>query len=243
MEDLLKNVDFTKLINNKSGSNPLENNDALNKLNDVIDKVNTSVQLNCDAECQKNKKEKQLYEKYLSAKKNKQNAPEKLEEAEDKFYKYSKGDYEYNRMKREEYQNEATKIANVMNSAFNKEYNKIIRELTALRQQQIYTNRIDDLVNSYTEDNTKLNNEISEIKNTSNIANRKTIYYNDYVYFFKNIANYIYIFNIILLVLFIILAFYYKKIDIRINKIILVVLILNLLIPYTKIIKYIYSLI
>lgn len=243
MEDLLKNVDFTKLINNKKGSNPLENNDALNKLNEVIEKVNTSVQLNCDAKCQKNRREKELYDKYLSARKNKQNAPEKLEEAEDKFYKYSKGNYEYNKMKREEYENEATKIANVMNNAFNKESNNINRELTALRQQQIYTNRIDDLVNSYTEDNKNLNDKISNIKNTSNIANRKTIYYSDYVDFFRKIAYYIYIINIILLVLFTILVFYYKKIDVKMNKIIIIGLVLNLFIPYKKIIKYMYSLI
>lgn len=233
MDRLLQNVDLNEIINNSSMVKmPAEQEELLGKISSFIDNVNSQSMLRCDDECQKNKKSSELYEKYVDAQNNERNAPDEVETAERNYYVYSKGDYAYNKMKEAEYTKKGNKIANVLKREFNDKFKELELLYNNVQQQNTYNKHIDDLVDTYSKGNQQLEMDIQNTESQSNVANRKATYFSQYNTMVDNISLVIYRLNIILAVLFIILAYLGKKMNIRFYQLVSVVMILNLFIPY-----------
>ena len=241
MDKLLQNVDLNEIINDSTMVKmPEENEELLGKISSFIDNVNSQSILRCDDECQKNKKSSELYEKYVNAQMNEQNAPGDLETAERNYYVYSKGDYAYNKMKENEYIKKGNKIANVLKRDFNDKFSELELLYNNVQQQNTYNKHIDELVENYSKNNKNLENDIENTLSDGNVSNRKSQYFNQYNNFVSSVSLIIYRLNVLLTVLFIILAYLGKKINERFYQIITLILCLNLFIPYKWLIQKIF---
>lgn len=241
MDRLLQNVDLNEIINNSSMIEmPEGQEELLSKISGFVDNVNNDSVLRCDSECQKNRRSTELYEKYADARENAETAPEEVENTERDYYIYSKGDYAYNKMKEREYSKKGKKLASLLKSDFNENYKEIGLLLNNVNQQNTYNKHIDDLVNTYSNENTELNKNIQNTESKTNVANRKTTYYSQYIDYMETISTTLYRLNLILTIIFLIFAYLGKKMHIRFYQIISVVLIINLVTPYNYIFKKIF---
>lgn len=241
MDRLLQNIDLDEINNNVDMMNvPDEQKDFLNQAKSHIDKLMNDTTIGCDTECQNNKKENELYKKYMKARENEKRAPEKLETAERNYYVFSKGDYKYNKMKEKEYVSEAEKIISILKSEFKNKYDNIKLLLNNVKEQNTYNTHIDDLANTYNKNNKELEEDIQNTESSANIANQKSKYFNHYNIFINWISKMLYRINILMTILFVILIFISKKSSKRFYQISSFVLIVNLFLPYILIIKKIY---
>ena len=206
--------------------------DLLNKISGFIDNVNADSILRCNSECQKNRKSSDLYEKYVDARENVKEAPEELETAERNYYVFSKGDYAYNKMKEQEYNVKSKNISNVLKKEFNEKYKELELLLNNVNQQNTYNKHIDDLVKNYSDENEKLNNDIQNTESDSNIANRKALYFSQYINYVDTLTLILYRINIILTVIFVLVSYLGKKLHLRIYQIASILFIANIFIPY-----------
>ena len=65
-----------------------EHEELVQNVSNLIDKAIESKVLTCDAACQKNEKERLLFNDYLQAKQNSENAPRILEDTRKNFYEF-----------------------------------------------------------------------------------------------------------------------------------------------------------
>lgn len=239
MDRLLQNVDLNEIINNTNMINlPNEQNDIVNKIGTFIDAVNEQDALKCDAKCQSDKKANELYQTYMTANTNAQTAPEEVETAERNYYTYTKGDYAYNLMKEKEFKQKGQKLANALKRDYLNSYKELELLYNNVKQQSTYNKHIDDLANTYDGKHKKLNELIQNTESTANVANRKSYYYNHYTSFMETISLIIYRINIIVAVLFVIIVYLGKKMNVFLYQIMSIVLIANIFIPYKYILRY-----
>jgi hypothetical protein len=105
------------------------------KLAELIKKANFNIQPSCDEDCQKKKREQDLFFEYQKAVNQLREGPRIVDQAEEKYYIYSGKSGEYERKKEDESNREASKMAGDLKSKFSKQE-------TILRDQDI---SIDDL--------------------------------------------------------------------------------------------------
>jgi hypothetical protein len=91
------------------------------KLAELIKKANFNIQPNCDADCEKNKREQDLFFEYQRALNNMREAPRMVDQAEEKYYVYSGKSDEYERKKEAEFNREAAKMEGNLKSKFTKQ--------------------------------------------------------------------------------------------------------------------------
>jgi len=99
------------------------------KLAELIKKANFNIQPQCDADCQKKKREQDLFFEYQKALNNVREAPRIADQAEEKYYIYSGKSSEYERKKEDESNREAAKMAGDLKSKFSQQ-DAIIRDQT-----------------------------------------------------------------------------------------------------------------
>ena len=100
------------------------------KLAELIKKANFNIQPQCDAECQQNKKEQDLFFDYKKAVNQLREGPRIVDQAEEKYYVYSGKSAEYEQKKAAESNREAAELAGNLKSKFAK-------QATILKDQDI----------------------------------------------------------------------------------------------------------
>jgi len=91
------------------------------KLAELIKKANFNIQPACDADCEKKKREQDLFFEYQRALNNLREAPRIVDQAEEKYYVYSGKSDEYERKKEAEFNREAAKMAGDLKSKFSQQ--------------------------------------------------------------------------------------------------------------------------
>ena len=197
------NIDLSTIKNNTKGVDnvelPPEQQAMIDNVSSFVDEARKSKVLTCDAECQRTEKERLLYNDYLQAKQNAQQAPGILEETERNFYEFSEGSEAYEKRK----EKELTIQANTEVDTINKEYNIILSRTQELfdqyTSQKVYIENMDETKMSYDTKIKGLRKSIDTTTNTKNINNRMDYYISEKEQLYKTISNTLhYIFYIIL---------------------------------------------
>lgn len=143
----------------------------------VLKKYEKDNPLNCDYNCQKNKKETQAYQKYLDAKNNLQNAPTEFEEAEKDYYTISMSGQSYVNFKETQAKDEMGDIIGILSKNFDNKVKEVQGSIDNLNAQSISSKHMGDLEKSYNRDIYQLSDEIVRIQDKSNINDRLAVYY------------------------------------------------------------------
>ena len=178
----LQNIDISKLKLNTQGYDAIPFSDEheafIQQVAGFVDSATQSKLLTCDAECQKNEKEKLLYNDYLQAKQNSDNAPRILEDSKKNFYEFSKGDLWYQEKRESVEQNNANKLSNVLLDKFNANVNTVGILINKYKDQQLYNEHIDDLATTYKNKLQTLQTDSVKTQTDANVKNRKSYYEN-----------------------------------------------------------------
>jgi len=176
----LNNIDLSQLqVNTKGYENvelPTEHEELIKNVSTMIADAQTSKLLTCDSECRKNEKEKLLYNDYLEAKQNAENAPRVLEETERNFYEFQKGPAAYSKMREEELGKTAAKNANEVADRYIKQLIKTDELYKQYKTQQTYINQLDDASQLYQRNIKDVKKEITIDDNKVAIDNRMNYY-------------------------------------------------------------------
>ena len=176
----LNNIDLSKLKVNTKGYENVnlspEHEKMINNVGQLIDDVRTSNVLKCDSECQRNEKEKLLYNDYLEAKQRVENAPQILEEAERNFYEFSKGTKAYSQLREKEFKADANANASKIVSSHNKLLEKTQNLINQYKTQQGFIDELDDAIDIYENNIASLSDKEHTEKNEQNIDNRLNYY-------------------------------------------------------------------
>lgn len=168
----------------------------INKLNSLIESANEAI--NCDSECQHNKKSKQLKQKYLNAESNLILAKPKYDLAKQNYYTYVVGQNDYNKIIEEEITAKANLFIKTFKENYNVEKSKIISQLQTYSGLMINFNNIVDLYKKYKKDNIIMTKELADETNDILTNERKTYYedqqndsLNFYYFYFLLVIYYI----------------------------------------------------
>lgn len=154
----------------------LERSGFYDKMNELIEKANSNIQPQCDEECQKNKKEQELYFDYQTAINRMREAPKVVEQAEEKYYVYSGKSAEYEKKKEAESRKEAAELALNLKNKFN-EKARNIKELTeSLNDLNKYKRNMFDLLKKTKEELEQTKIEIERNSSTEEIGYRSGYY-------------------------------------------------------------------
>ena len=154
----------------------LVDQEMLKKAQDMMDNFNLNKNLLCDEECQHNEMSKTLYDKLQKAKENVKTAPEKYENAEEKYYKHKYGESEYTEYNRKKQLGVAKKLGDELTEKFNEKYDELKILLNTFNSQQIYDNHITDLLKSNKDNIFKKKEDINRMENSNNLSNRLSYY-------------------------------------------------------------------
>lgn len=174
------NLDLSKLKVNTQGYDGIElgpeHEEMINSVGKMIDEVKNSNLLTCDAECRRNQQEDALYNDYLNAKKNVEQAPAILEEAERNFYEYSKGTEQFNKMKEQEYTSQANRNANNIAKDYLEKLKSTLELYNQYKTQQTYLSNIDTTKSMLETKVDVTKKEISDYENSKHLNNRMDYY-------------------------------------------------------------------
>jgi hypothetical protein len=115
------------------------------KLAELIKKANFNIQPSCDADCQKKKREQDLFFEYQKALNNMREAPRIADQAEEKYYVYSGKSAEYERKKEEQSNREAAKMAGDLKSKFSQQDAILIDQTLSLADLTKYKSYLFEL--------------------------------------------------------------------------------------------------
>lgn len=174
----------------------MSNQFDLNKLNSFLNLATQTI--SCDSECQRNKREKKLKDKYLTAKENLHLAHPQYELAKQKYYTYVDGQSGYDEMIEQELKAKADLFDKNFKENYVAEKEKIQSQLQTYDGLLINFRNIVDLYKQYKQENIKL---FKELKNETNdvLTNERKTYYEDqengylnmYYYYFLLVIYYI----------------------------------------------------
>jgi hypothetical protein len=157
-------------------------------VNNIITSVNQSVALSCDAKCRENRHTRQLYDNYLSAKENVSAGPQRLDQAEEKYFVYTKGEKWYNKFRTEKLEAEGITVAEHLLGQFRQREN-LLKSLSAdAVSSKSYASRLADLQNTYKQEVDDLKEKTRTLKTKTNVNHRLTFYDVDAI---ERKANYI----------------------------------------------------
>jgi len=205
------------------------NNFDLNGFNSFLDKATKAI--SCDAECQKQKTEQQLKDKYLNAQSNLTLAEPEFQVAKKNYYTYVSGQNGYNEIIEEEIQNAANLIGQQFKQTYQEEITKIKSQLDTYNGLLINFNNIVDLDRKYKRENSVLYKKIKEDTNDILTNERKTYYEDQQIDILNSYYYYIlWIIYIIVVLCLIIFSLIYPS-QSSLNKKIFVVVIF-LILPF-----------
>jgi hypothetical protein len=154
----------------------------LNKLNSFLDSATQAI--SCDSECQNNKKEQQLNNKYRNAQSNLNLAEPQYEFAKQKYYTYVSGQSGYNEMIEKESNQKADLFIKQFKENYDSEKSKLKPQLETYDGILINFSNIIDLYEKYKKENVYLFKELKDETNDVLTNERKTYYEdqeNDYL--------------------------------------------------------------
>lgn len=182
----------------------MDNNFDINKLNSFLDQATQAI--SCDSECQKQKIEEELKDKYLSAKANLTLAEPEFQLAKRNYYTYVSGENGYNEMMEQELSKITDKVIQKYKEIYREEIDKIKSQLDTYTSLLINFRNVLDLDRKYKSENKilyeQLKTDMSDV-----LTNERKTYYENQVN--DNLNNYyyyifwvIYIITVILLIIF-----------------------------------------
>jgi len=168
-------------------------------VNNIITSVNQNVALSCDAKCRENRHTRQLYNNYLSAKENVSAGPQRLDQAEEKYFVYTKGEKWYNNFRTEKWNAEGVTVAEHLLGQF-RQREALLKSLNAdVVSSRTYASQLSDLRNTYAQEVADLEEKIRTLRTKTNVNHRLTIYgvdtikrKSDYISWI-NVAYYIFV--------------------------------------------------
>jgi hypothetical protein len=146
----------------------------LNKFNSFLDKATQAI--SCDSNCQKQKVQEQLKDKYLNAQSNLTLAEPEFQVAKKNYYTYISGQNGYNEMVEEELQQAANLIVEKFKEIYQGEIGKIKTQLDTYNGLLINFRNVVDLDRKYKKENVILFNQLKDDTNDILTNERKTYY-------------------------------------------------------------------
>ena len=201
---------------------PDDYKDILSNINDFVNMANDSELLTCDAECQRNKSEEQVYENYIIEQNNLLNAPGMFQEAEKKYIIMTKGDQYYNNMKNNEFKKDADTIVEKMNDKIIDLYIDISSKI---EDDELFNDSLKntkELANSYSKRIADLETDIANNENKANIANRTSYYNNKHINSWCSTNYYLKIFFWFIFVGYFLISLVYKQYEKKYVKLVLI---------------------
>jgi hypothetical protein len=182
----------------------MNNQIDLNNLNSFLDKATQAI--SCDSDCQKQKVQQELKDKYLNAQTNLTLAEPTFEIAKKNYYTYVSGQSGYNEMIEAELKEKAAMIVEKFKENYQDEVEKIKTQLETYNGLLINLRNVEDLHKKYKRENELL---FKQLKETSNdiLTNERKTYYEDQQNDALN-AYYYYIFWIIYIIVLICLIIF-----------------------------------
>ena len=145
-------------------------------VNNIIKSVNNGVVLSCDAECRENRNISKLYDDYMKAKENVSTAPVRLDQAEEKYFVYTKGEEWYDQFRLERLSAEGDKVADYLLNEF-KQKGKRLRALRAdAKASKRYETQLSDLHGKYAREIAELEKKTDRLTTKANVNHRLTSY-------------------------------------------------------------------
>lgn len=170
------------------------------KINDLLEMASQYV--DCNEECQKNKKSQDLYQKFSESQDNLKNAPLKLEQNKKKYYTYTYGEEYYKKMRNDELNENANTILTELLNEF-KEQIKNAKIMNSLYVTTLETNG--NCLDKYPELQLFINKKLSDEYKEIGINNREAYYTDistDRIKLWGKFLLYIYYFCIIIFMIF-----------------------------------------
>lgn len=148
----------------------------LNSFNTFLDKATQAI--SCDSECQKNKTQQELKDKYLNAQTNLSLAEPEFQVAKQNYYTYVSGQSGYNEMIEEELQQKADLINTQFKANCKDAIEQIKSKLETYNGLLINFRNIVDLDKKYKKENNQLYKQLKDDTNDILTNERKTYYEN-----------------------------------------------------------------
>lgn len=153
------------------------NADLSDKINGLINDMNTQKNAICDAKCMRNKELQKLYNNFVDAKNNLANGTSNVEEAEKKYYLSDKGSAWYSKFKRNEAEKLTADDISKIKANLDTYYADISRNIDYYESQLIYRKRMETLVDDYNDKIETTTNQVNNLNSKNNIAKRLSKYY------------------------------------------------------------------
>lgn len=190
---------------------PKEHEELVQKVGKMIDTIDYQNILTCDAECEKNKLERSLYENYNKAKTNLENAPKQLDQAERNYLTFSLGGLEYQEQKEEEMSQEAESLVLELTTLFEEKKRKIY-DLIGYYNSQLNSEEYGrTLANDYTKKANQNMDNLENEKSKNNVADRISYYNIEWFNYWKSFHSYMAYIFLLLSIVFLSIMIVYKK--------------------------------
>lgn len=199
------------LVQNNSDLLSPEYKAMLDKINTFIDDANSSSLLKCGPDCQKNKKDEQLYNEYLSKKNNMVNAEKQFTNAEKNYMISTKGEKYYDDFILEKYQKQASDIVSELNDELLYNVSLVNEKIKRLNILEKSVTNSGELSSDYIEKVSDLRDTINAKENAKNIANRKSYYNSQKNLMWENIEYYLEILFWFVFIAFAVMAILKKR--------------------------------
>jgi len=218
-----------------------EQQDFMNKVNTMVDKVNKNDSIACDTDCQRSRKLQELSDIYERAKNEVTTAPHDLLVAERNYLTFKDGEIKYNQIMKKRYDKQADAIISSLSKKYVNEYEEIESLIKPIKHQQRMGGYIDDLANNYKAKTSLLDNDVENTQSDINISNRESYYFNDYNNLMEGIYTWFNRLFILLTIIYIASVFMARKISIPHYRNISILMVVILLIPVKKIMFYFFK--
>jgi hypothetical protein len=183
------------------------------KLNNLL--IQASDAVLCNAECQFQRESELLYQEYLNAQLNLEEAPHEFFEAQKNYMVYTDGEPAYNRFIDAELLAQAEVIVNEYNANFAEGSQQVAVMIGTYESILVNFKNVFDLYVKYVEENARLLKDIKKDQNDITTNNRKAYYEDESLNTVKNRYYYILIGIYILCILVFIICFFIKPTDLN----------------------------
>ena len=146
----------------------------------TTDKINSLLQMasqiTCDAECQRQKTESQLKDKYLGSITNVATAPAQVNEARKRYYVFVNGESAYNDLIEKELKEKAQRLTDLILDEFNEEAKRVMTMNNYLNNDLNSMANTQELYDKYKTENDALKHQIDTHHSDTLTNDRKTYY-------------------------------------------------------------------
>lgn len=244
----LNNMNLSNMGYNMGGFDslqiPPQQRQIMQQVSDSLDFVmDNRDKLFCGEDCQKNEKTDDLYQSYLKAQTNLVNAPKMLKDAEKNYIMFTKGGSAYNQMVYDELKKEAKINTKQMKKKMNGQIQEFKQSLTQYSDQYDYVHKLADMENIYQNQIRDEEREVERIQKSNSIADRHVYYDTQWLDFWNNVNQLMWIILAVITGLYVVIGVGYKKYTSPTFFIHILIMMVLLFFPFVKIIRIIQDLI